>query len=361
MRDKSYIKHRKQSLPVRVTEVTAETAETASVKKPWTVSALCQAYEWPKNLAGGGVIGIVELGGGWTHSDINEFFASEGMPVPSITDVSVDGTKNTPNPDPQGADYEVALDIEVAGVSYHEATGKVAVIRVYWSQNIVTAIERASKDGCDICSISWGADETSWGKAEAEILESAVSSAVAGGMIVLAAAGDNDSSDGGRGSRNVDLPASSPHVIGCGGTSKTSLTETVWNNDPGNPDGEGTGGGYSKFFALQSWQIGAPFGPGRMVPDVSANADPDTGYIIVVHGSQTVVGGTSAVAPLYAGLFAAFGKKLGWISPKLWVDQVAFNDITSGNNGSFRARVGPDPCTGLGSPIGTALSKLLVK
>jgi subtilase family serine protease len=96
-----------------------------------------------------------------------------------------------------------------------------------------------------------------------------------------------------------------------------------------------------------------------MVPDVAADADPNTGYNIVLHGVQVPIGGTSAVAPLYAGLFAAFGTKLGFITPKLWLNQVCFNDITVGDNGAFRAAVGPDPCTGIGSPIGTRLANLL--
>jgi hypothetical protein len=67
-------------------------------------------------------------------------------------------------------------------------------------------------------------------------------------------------------------------------------------------------------------------------------------------------GGTSAVAPLYGGLFAAFGRKLGLVTPRLWLNQACFNDITQGDNGYFRARTGPDPCTGLGTPIGDSLS-----
>ena len=96
-----------------------------------------------------------------------------------------------------------------------------------------------------------------------------------------------------------------------------------------------------------------------MVPDVAANADPNTGYQIVVYGSETIVGCTSAVAPLYAGLFASFGTKLGFVTPELYVNNVCFNDITEGNNGAFRAAVGPDPCTGLGSPIGASLEQRL--
>ena len=110
---------------------------------------------------------------------------------------------------------------------------------------------------------------------------------------------------------------------------------------------------------MPPWQAGAPHGPGRMVPDVSADADPNTGYNIVLHGQQVTIGGTSAVAPLYAGLFAAFGTKLGFVTPELWANHLCFNDITRGDNGAYRARPGPDPCTGIGSPIGTQLADLL--
>jgi hypothetical protein len=93
-----------------------------------------------------------------------------------------------------------------------------------------------------------------------------------------------------------------------------------------------------------------------MVPDVAANADPQTGYLIVYHGVETPVGGTSAVAPFYSGLFAAFGQKLGFVGQSLWQNPGAFTDIIHGSNGSFSAAPGPDPCTGLGVPIGTALA-----
>jgi kumamolisin len=334
---------------------------------PWNVPDLCTAYNWPSGLAGGGVIAIVELGGGWVMSDMTSFFQSAGQPVPSITDVSVDGTENTPNQSGSAgqADYEVALDIQVAGASYYAATGKAATIRVYWSQDIGTAVAKAAADGCDVCTISWGSDEAEWGTTAAEQMESTAESATAGGMVVFAAAGDNDSSDGGSTPANVDCPSSCPHVVGCGGTYKTTTEETVWNDDPGQTNGEGTGGGYSTVFPVQAFQIGAPpapantqYGKGRMIPDVTGDADPNTGYNIFVHGSSTVVGGTSAVAPLYAGLFAAFGTKLGFVTPTLWENQSAFNDITVGGNGFYNAAPGPDPCSGIGSPIGTRIAAL---
>jgi kumamolisin len=351
-------------LPSQVKRIGPELATA----KPWNVPDLCTAYNWPAGLAGGGVIAIVELGGGWVQSDVDGYFQSIGQPSPRITDVSVDGTTNSPNQSvgsSNDADIEVALDIEVSAAAYYAATGKPATVRVYWSQDIASAVLQAGQDGCDVCTISWGADEAVWGTAAADQMESAASTATSQGMVVFAASGDNDSSDGGSTPANVDVPSSCPHVVGCGGTLKTATQETVWNDNPGQTDGEGTGGGYSTIFPTQSWQIGAPAPPtgttagtGRMVPDVAADADPNAGYNIYVHGSSEVVGGTSAVAPLFAGLFAAFGTKLGFVTPTLWENQTAFNDITVGGNGLYNAAPGPDPCSGIGSPIGTKIAVL---
>ncbi len=343
-------------------------AELAAQPAPFTVPSLCAAYNWPTALTGNGVIAIVELGGGWVQSDMETFFKGLNQPVPQITDVSVDGTQNSPNQSvgsSNDADYEVGLDIQVAGASFYAATARPATIRVYWSQDIATAVQKAAQDGCDVCSISWGADEAVWGATAAKDMEDAAAAATAAGMIVFAASGDNNSGDGGSSPANVDLPAACPHVVGCGGTYKTTSEEIVWNDNPGQSDGEGTGGGYSTIFPAQSWQIGAPAPPtgtasgkGRMVPDVAGDADPNTGYDVFVHGAGTVVGGTSAVAPLYAGLFASFGAKLGFVTPTLWKNPTAFNDITVGDNGMYKAATGPDPCTGLGSPIGLRIAGL---
>jgi kumamolisin len=334
---------------------------------PWNVPNLCAAYQWPTGLAGGGIIAIVELGGGWVKSDMDLYFASVKQPSPMITDVSVDGTQNSPNQNvgsSSDADYEVALDIQVSAAAYFAATGRAATIRVYWANDIAPAVKKAAEDGCAVCSISWGADEATWGKTPAQEMETAAATATDLGMVVFAASGDNDSSDGGATPANVDVPSSCPHVVGCGGTYKTTTDETVWNDNPGKTDGEGTGGGYSTIFPAQAFQIGAPAPPagntatGRMVPDVTGDADPNTGYNVIVHGAKTVVGGTSAVAPLYAGLFAAFGNKLGFVTPTLWKNPKAFHDITVGENGLYSAGPGPDPCSGLGAPIGTSIAAL---
>src|SRR5271166_347545 len=335
---------------------------------PWVLPALCRTYGFPTGMLGGGVIAIIELGGGDSPGDISKFFSRTRLPHPVITNVSVLGaTNNGDVTDP--ASGEVALDEQIAGGVYGFCTGKPAQIRIYWGPNTLDAISsciaKAAVDGCDVCSISWGSDEANWGQPAAHQLECTAQAATAAGMIIFAASGDNDSSDGGQAPANVDLPASAPHVIGCGGTmrphnSSLANPETVWNNNPGNANGEGTGGGYSTISPMSAWMAGAP-GTMRMVPDLAANADPNTGYHIILGGVDHVFGGTSAVAPLMAGLFASFGRKLGFVSPKLWQNHLAFNDITVGDNGQFRAGPGPDPCSGLGSPRGQQIASLFVK
>jgi kumamolisin len=204
-------------------------------------------------------------------------------------------------------------------------------------------------------------------------MDAACQSAAALGVTITVAAGDNGSSDGGTGN-NVDFPASSPHVLGCGGTKldangSTIVSEVVW-NEQANQEGA-TGGGVSNQFPLPSWQANAKVpNPtastgGRGVPDVSGDADPTTGYSIRVDGQTMVIGGTSAVAPLWAGLIAVanqqLGTQVGFIQPAIYAAKAAaaFNDITQGDNGAFSAGPGWDACTGLGSPKAAALIPLL--
>jgi kumamolisin len=225
-----------------------------------------------------------------------------------------------------------------------------------------------------VISISWGQSEDQWTAQARTALDQALADAAALGVTTCVAAGDNGSSDGQASGNHVDFPASSPNALGCGGTrldaSPTTgaiSSETVWNDLP---SGGATGGGVSDVFAQPSWQAtaGVPVSggsTGRGVPDVAGNADPQTGYQILVDGQQQIVGGTSAVAPLWAGLLArlvqATGQPFGLIQPALYagvspgVAVAGFRDITSGNNGSYSAGPGWDACTGLGSPDGTAL------
>lgn len=330
----------------------------------WRVPQLCKAYSFPTGLKGGGVIGILELGGGWSQKDLDSFSAANNLPQINVIDVSVDGTQNAYGVD-TNADIEVALDIQVSAAAYYYATGTMPTIKVLYAQNdfnsFKNVVQAAVAANCDVLSISWGAPESSWKQAApgvAQQLETAAISAAASGLAIFAASGDNSSSDGSFGT-NVDLPAACPHIVACGGTNKTTSSETVWGD--GYQYDSGTGGGYSSIFGVQSFQLNAPKAPsglGRLVPDVSANADPNTGVLIYSGGNLYQVGGTSGVAPLYAGLFASFGKKLGFVSPTLWKNPKAFVDITKGSNGSYSAATGADACTGLGVPNGASVTQL---
>jgi subtilase family serine protease len=330
----------------------------------WGASDLMRAYAWPTKLAGGGRIAIIELGGAYLHADTEKFCAANKIPVPSVKQVSVGASPTNMKDEASG---EVALDVQVAAAAYSVATGKAADITIIWCADIAAGVRAATAAGFDVCSCSWGADEGLWGMAPLLDMEQACIEATNAGVVFLAASGDNDSSDGGPTPANVDAPASCPHAIGCGGTTRFRDTvippapkEIVWNDTPGGANGDGTGGGFSTVFVpMPLWQAGAPNGPGRMVPDVAGNADPATGWRVWLNGKEEVFGGTSAVAPLYAGLLAACGKKLGWITPKLWLNHLAFTDVVDGDNGMFRARPGPDACTGIGSPIGMRISALL--
>jgi kumamolisin len=205
-------------------------------------------------------------------------------------------------------------------------------------------------------------------------LDAACQSAAALGITITVAAGDDGSTDGVTGTANhVDFPASSPHVLACGGTKligsdSTIASETVW-NELATKSGA-TGGGVSAVFPLPTWQSSSNVPQagnfaGRGVPDVAGDADPTTGYIVRVDGQTSVIGGTSAVAPLWAGLIALANAQnkttAGFLQPTIYAAKArsAFRDITSGNNGAFSAGAGWDACTGLGSPNGTALIKLL--
>jgi kumamolisin len=339
---------------------------------PVQVAAL---YGFPAGVTGAGqTIGILELGGGYETSDITTFFQGLGLTPPTVVAVSVDGATNVPGGDPTGADGEVALDIQVAG-----AVAPGAKLAVYFTPNtdqgFIDAITTAVHDTANkpsVLSISWGGPESGWSAASRTSLDNACQSAAALGVTITVASGDNGSSDGGTGN-NVDFPASSPHVLACGGTALTGSgttisSEVVW--DDLSAGGGATGGGVSTVFALPTWQAsaGVPASSGsggRGVPDVSGDASPETGYNVLVDGQQQVVGGTSAVAPLWAGLLALVNQQrgtagpAGFINPTLYAAPSALRDITSGKNGSYSAKAGWDACTGLGSPRGTAVAQAL--
>jgi kumamolisin len=352
-----------------------QASATAGVS--YTPPQVAAMYQFPASADGTGqTVGIIELGGGFAASDLDSYFGGLGLTPPSVTAVGVAGGSNVPGQDPNGADMEVLLDIEVVG---GVAPGAAQV--VYFAPNTdqgfiaaVTAAVQATPTPAAV-SISWGQSEDSWTAQSRTSLDDAIADGAAIGVTVCVAAGDNGSGDGVTTGDHVDFPASSPHALACGGTTLqgdpqagTITSETVWADGSG---GGATGGGVSDVFALPSWQAtaGVPDDSagttGRGVPDVAGNADPDTGYQVLVDGTSTVVGGTSAVAPLWAGLTArltqAAGHGFGLVQADLYTGVTpgtavtGLRDITSGSNGAFSAGPGWDACTGLGSPDGTAL------
>jgi len=348
----------------KASDAAAATGQAVAFNPP----QVAELYDYPTTVNGAGeTIGILELGGGYETSDIQTYFTGLGLTPPTVVALSVDGGTNVPGGDPNGADGEVALDIQVAG-----SIANGAKIAVYFAPNtdqgFIDAITTAVHDTANtpsVLSISWGGPESSWAQSSVTALDDACQSAAALGVTITVASGDNGSSDGVSGN-NVDFPASSPHVLACGGTeligSGTSIeSETVWNDGS---QGGATGGGYSTLFPVPTWQSSAGIsGPGRGVPDVAGDAAPESGYNILVDGQQEVVGGTSAVAPLWAALIAMInqmkGAPVGFVNPTLYGNAGDLRDITSGNNGAYAAGPGWDACTGLGSPNGSELAGAL--
>jgi kumamolisin len=346
----------------------------AATDVSFTALQVAQAYNFPAGADGSGqAIAILELGGGYNAQDLSAYFGNLGLAVPAVAAISVDGAANSPTGSADGPDGEVELDIEVAG-----AIAPAAKIGVYFAPNtdqgFIDALTTAVHDATlhpSIVSISWGGPENSWTAQARNSLNSACQDAATMGVTVFVASGDSGATDGSSdGALEVDFPSSSPYVIGCGGTklalSGNSISsEVAWNQLA--QDEGASGGGVSEVFALPLFQTGAkvPKAPngfvGRGVPDVSADADPASGYEVLVDGAPTVIGGTSAVAPLWAGLLArinqSIGKPAGYLNPLIYAAaaEKTFHDITSGSNGGYSAAPGWDPCTGLGSPNGAAL------
>jgi kumamolisin len=420
-------------------------AAAAAAGSTYPPNQVAEIYKFPAGTTGAGqTVAVIELGGGFATSDLDTYFGGLGIAVPSISAVSVDGASNAPGSDPNGADIEVALDVDVIGAVAPGAKQLVYFAPNNGDQGFVDAISAAaSATPAPIAiSISWGQSEDSWTAQGRSSMDAAIADAAALGITVCVASGDNGSGDDvNDGKPHVDFPASSPHALACGGTklvanaaAGTISSEVVWNETAAN-EGAG-GGGVSDVFAVPSFQANAGVparaasssvstgsgaaapaaaaeadpeshrkrhgsgggsggtggtggtgasggtGPsggnggtggtgtsaavgGRGVPDVAGNADPVTGYQIFSGGQAQVVGGTSAVAPLWAALVSrlaeATGQRFGLIQTLLYAGVAphtavdGFNDITSGNNGAYTAGPGWDACSGLGSPDGTAL------
>jgi hypothetical protein len=362
-----------------VTAGGAGPSQTVTGLTPPQVAAL---YDFPGSSAAGQTIGLLEFSGGFRMPDINAFFHSVGQPVPTINTIGVDGASNSPGLD-AAADGEVALDIDVAG-----SVGRGADLAVYfapWTEqgwvDVVTAAVHDPVNRPSVLSISWGWAELrsisglTWTQAAIDVVNATFQEAAALGVTVLAASGDSGS-DCQIGDRRAHVlyPASDPYVLCCGGTrisnvSGSTFTESTWVASFGT-----TGGGVSDAFGKPIWQLWAGIPPnvndrhiGRGIPDLAGNADPASGYPIVVGGRTEQFGGTSAVAPLYAGLVAILNADLrepvGYLNPNLYLFQNSpvFRDEADGasnaTNGApgYPATPGWDGCTGLGSLRGQEL------
>ena len=349
----------------------------AAAATSYTPLQVAEFYAFPAGTGQGECVALIELGGGFRPTDLQSYFAGLGVGPVQVSAVSVDQAKNAPTSSANGPDGEVLLDIEVVG-----AIVPAAHVVAYFAPNtdagfldaVTTAIHDASNSP-SVLSISWGGAESTWTPQALNAMNSAFQAAATMGITVCVAAGDGGSSDGVTGGGNhVDFPSSSPYALACGGTSlhagPTGISsETVWNDGAA---GGATGGGISSFFATPAWQSGlfarqtggavVPLTM-RGVPDVAGDADPQTGYRVRIDGTETVIGGTSAVAPLWAALIARInqlnGAPAGYLNPRLYQHPEALRDIKAGNNGDFAASVGWDACTGLGSPNGAVLRGLL--
>ncbi|MGZ4056366.1 MAG: S53 family peptidase [Bacteroidia bacterium] len=341
----------------------------------YSANEISKAYGFPKNVTGKGqCIAMIELDGGYRNKDLETYFHTLNLPLPSVKSVSVgDGFNNPSTPD--SSDGEVLLDIEVAG-----AVAPDAKIIVYFAPNtdkgFLDAITTAIHDTINkpsIISISWGGAESTWSEQSLRSYNEAFKAASLLGITICAASGDQGSSDQKAKDENydglvhADFPSSSPYVLACGGT-KINIkngsvnSEVVWNDDIDSA----TGGGVSEFFPRPDYQSSTAIPlsierkfKGRGLPDIAGNASPNSGYKVLVDGEWGIVGGTSAVAPLMAAFFALTneknGNKSGFIHPTLYSKPQSFcRDISTGNNittpskKGYKAKKGWDPCTGWG-------------
>jgi kumamolisin len=352
---------------------------------PLTPPQVATLYNFPTPFsATGQTIGLLEFGGGYATKDIQAFFNGLGLTAPALTAVAVDGVSNSPGSD---ADVEVALDIDVSGGVAQGA--QIAVYFAPWTEQgwvdiVTTAIHPdAGQPTPSVLSISWGwpemesADGLSWTQAAIDAVSATFQEASALGITIFVASGDHGSSCGLAGTRAyVSYPGSDPWITSCGGTlisdvSGSSFTEDTWQDN----NGWATGGGISDAFTPPpAWQANAKLPgsvndghQGRGVPDVAGNADGASGYDLgKVDGQATgPVGGTSAVAPLYAGMVAILnaqlGAPVGYLNPILYANPSVCRDIAdnisnaTGNAPGYISGVGWDACTGWGSMNGSAL------
>lgn len=327
----------------------------------------------------GQTVAIFELDG-YKASDVTTYLNQFGLGSAKFSNVLVDGATGSAG---AGA-IEVELDMEVVSAIAPGATQKI-YIGPNSNSGVNDTYNRIVTDNiAKVTSTSWGECESDSGNSELTTLDNIFAQAAAQGQSIFAAAGDAGAFDCGTTTLAVDSPADDPNVVGVGGTNlqvgsgSTYSSESVWSNSSDTsrgPEGVGGGGGLSSFFAKPSYQSGpgVDSNTSRHVPDVSADADPATGYAVFcsvtaagcpASNSWIVVGGTSAAAPLWAGVsvdtnefLASQGKAtLGNANATLYrlfnttQTFAAYHDITTGNNLHYSATTGYDLASGIGSP-----------
>jgi kumamolisin len=378
---------------------------------------VAEVYNFPDDFNGKGQsVALIELGGGFHESDIEVYFDRYGLRRPKITVVEIDGQKNTParravieellrafgqvtrpavrashptgskkpaSGSPGLAEMENALwtveatmDIQLIG-----AFANAAHIVVYFAPNnehgkyhALTTALTSRKHRPTVISCSWGCPENSLPRNVIHSLDQIFQDAALMGVTVCCSSGDDGDGSEVHGKPIVHFPASSPHVLSCGGThwdkSEREIIEVVW-DEPIAKRRCQSGGGVSEIFERPEWQFSAGIElktgkRGRGVPDVAGKADIATGYRTIVDQCRFTMGGTSAAAPMWAGLIArlnqALGQSLGYLTPFLYQDlcRHALRGPTEGRNGKYyRAGPGWDACTGLGTPDGKKLLAVL--
>jgi kumamolisin len=320
-------------------------------------------YRFPPGLDGSGEsVAVAQFGGRFERSDFTHAMERAGVARADVTCISVAGSERCSTfahpRESEPFNPEVALDTQVVG-----ALAPGASIALYAVPNTVrgylelvaNAIEDRDR-APTVLSISFGAPESEFPAHALHLMEQLLAAASRIGMTVCCASGDD--------SARMIYPASSPHVLACGGTTledegRRIVGEVAWRGTAGE-----SGGGFSEHFARPPWQhahLGHHGGEEhRGVPDVAAHASP--GYRVRCGDRDVRCSGTSAAAPLWAALVARLtqrlGKPLGLIAPMLYTHaslRTALRDITAGGNGRYDATRGWDPCTGLGVPLGTSL------
>jgi len=342
-----------------------------------------QLYQFPTGATGKGEsIAVLEFGGGFEPRRLKHALTQLGVAASKVVVREISPGANLPVnlPGKLSPDAEVYMDLEILA-----SVAPGATLVVYFGENSsrgwIETLHAAifdKKYRPSVISISWGQAEENWDPQTVSAIDHALKLAALAGITVCCSSGDRGVFEAGK-PYTVAYPASSVFALACGGTQLDPLKaetrrESVWNQSEA---GLASGGGISSLFNRPVFQRShrvpahaATQKPGRGIPDVAANASSATGYLIIADGTPMSLGGTSAAAPLWAGLVAclnqALRRRIGYLTPLLYTGKPdaanngALRSIRIGDNQldgrqGYRARKGWDACTGLGSPHGVNL------